>query len=80
MKKNEPIRMCISCRTRKPQKSLIRLQHNNSTIVPFKGIGRSFYVCRECSLIEKKLRGLFKRFSLSNEAKEQLIQYLEGVR
>ncbi|PAF45327.1 hypothetical protein BKH40_03815 [Helicobacter sp. 11S02629-2] len=43
------IRMCARCRKRLPQSSLFRLQVSNKEIVFFSGIGRSFYICDECS-------------------------------
>ena len=54
--------MCIACRSRHPQKSLIRLKQNGKEIVQYDGRGRSFYLCRECVENEKKLKGLAKRF------------------
>ena len=51
-----PIRMCICCRQRFSQKELIRLQCVDKELTPFKGKGRSFYLCCKCSsLKEKKL-------------------------
>jgi len=49
MKKHIPIRMCVSCRKRFPQKELIRLQKkDNNSVVSYNGIGRSFYICIDC--------------------------------
>ncbi len=62
MKKSQPIRMCISCRDRHPQKSLIRLKLEGKDVVAFDGKGRSFYLCDMCSKNEKKIKGLTKRF------------------
>ncbi len=52
MENGKPIRMCIVCKKRLPQKSLERLQCKEKMIVSFSGRGRSFYVCKEC--ISKK--------------------------
>ncbi len=46
--KEEPIRMCIVCRTRAAQSTLIRLQCQDSVLKVFTGVGRSFYVCQNC--------------------------------
>ncbi|OQX49697.1 MAG: hypothetical protein B5M46_04120 [Epsilonproteobacteria bacterium 4484_20] len=57
MKKSQPIRMCITCRSRHPQKSLIRF----------------FYLCRNCVNNEKKLKGLAKRFKQDLEQLARLL-------
>jgi len=62
MKKTQPIRMCISCRSREAQNSLYRLKQEGQEIVPYDGKGRSFYLCTACSKNEKKIKGLIKRF------------------
>jgi len=62
MKKSQPVRMCILCRKRLAQKSLIRLKHKDDLIVGYDGEGRSFYLCIECSEDHKKLLSLSKRF------------------
>ncbi|PAF50797.1 hypothetical protein BKH43_03970 [Helicobacter sp. 13S00401-1] len=41
--------MCVKCRKRLPQSRLFRLQVSNKEVVFFSGIGRSFYICDECS-------------------------------
>jgi predicted RNA-binding protein YlxR (DUF448 family) len=73
MKKSQPIRMCIACRSRYPQKSLIRLKQNGKEIVAFDGIGRSFYLCKECVRDEKKRKGLAKRFKQDLEQLTRLL-------
>jgi predicted RNA-binding protein YlxR (DUF448 family) len=79
MQKNEPIRMCVTCRIRQLQKKLIRLQQYNNNIFPFTGQGRSFYLCRACSKNEKKIKGLIKRFRLSADNSERFIKYLKEL-
>jgi predicted RNA-binding protein YlxR (DUF448 family) len=62
MKKLQPpIRMCLSCRTRYPQHSLIRLKEEDKRVVISNGKGRSFYVCSMCATDTKKIKGLAKR-------------------
>ncbi len=51
---SDPVRMCIHCRGRFLQAQLIRLQCENNQIRPFRGYGRSFYLCHDC-LEEKRL-------------------------
>jgi predicted RNA-binding protein YlxR (DUF448 family) len=67
MQKSQPIRMCIACRSRYPQHTLIRLKQEGNDIVAYNGFGRSFYVCDKCSKDTKKVKGLVKRFRLDEE-------------
>ena len=76
MKKSQPIRMCISCRDRHPQKSLIRLKLEGKDVVEFDGKGRSFYLCDSCSKNEKKIKGLTKRFKQDAERFVKLLKEL----
>jgi predicted RNA-binding protein YlxR (DUF448 family) len=55
-----PIRMCINCKNRYPQKDLIRLQCEKNVIISYTGKGRSFYICNNC-LEDKKLFKSFQR-------------------
>ncbi|NPA29228.1 MAG: DUF448 domain-containing protein [Epsilonproteobacteria bacterium] len=52
---SDPVRMCIHCRRRFLQAQLIRLQCENNHLRPFRGQGRSFYLCTSC-IDEPKLR------------------------
>jgi predicted RNA-binding protein YlxR (DUF448 family) len=76
MKKSQPIRMCISCRSRHPQKSLIRLKQEGQEVIEFDGKGRSFYLCDVCSNNEKKIKGLMKRFKQDEERFIKLLKML----
>lgn len=69
--------MCIACRSRLPQNNLIRLKQVNNHIVRYDGIGRSFYLCDECSTNEKKIKGLIKRFK---ENEERLVELLKELK
>jgi predicted RNA-binding protein YlxR (DUF448 family) len=51
---NQPLRMCISCRLRDAQNNLIRLQCVDSQLSLFRGVGRSFYICKICLKDDKK--------------------------
>ena len=77
MKKNNPIRMCITCRKREPQKTLMRLQLVDNHIVVYQGSGRSIYLCKECSLNEKKMNGVAKRFRLERSELSTILKELE---
>ncbi len=52
---NQPLRMCISCRKRDEQKKLLRLQCIDGSIEVFKGSRRSFYLCENCILDDRKV-------------------------
>lgn len=56
-------RMCVACRGRFAQDSLLRLQVKDGKIVAFSGFGRSFYLCDSCiesKNCEKILQKIFK--------------------
>ncbi len=42
------IRMCIFCKNRNEQKSLLRLKCENKKLVLYDGYNRSFYICCNC--------------------------------
>jgi len=76
MKKSQPTRMCIACRSKHPQNTLIRLKQNANEIVVYDGIGRSFYVCEQCIQNQKKVKGLVKRFKQDEEHFTKLLKEL----
>jgi len=76
MKKLQPIRMCIACRSRYPQNTLIRLRQNGKEVLAFDGKGRSFYLCNDCVKNEKKVKGLVKRFKQDAEHFTKLLKEL----
>ncbi len=76
MKKTQPIRMCISCRSRHPQNTLIRLKLSSKEVVVYDGEGRSFYLCSDCVKNEKKVKGLVKRFKLDAKRFVKLLKEL----
>jgi predicted RNA-binding protein YlxR (DUF448 family) len=76
MKKSQPTRMCIACRSRYPQNTLIRLKQEGKDVVAFDGKGRSFYLCHQCAVNEKKIKGLMKRFKQDEERFMKLLKEL----
>ena len=76
MKKSQPTRMCIACRSRHPQNTLIRLKQEGNQVVAFDGKGRSFYLCDVCVTNEKKVNGLVKRFKQDKELFTKLLKEL----
>jgi len=68
--------MCIACRARHPQNTLIRLKHEAKVIVAFNGESRSFYLCKRCGTNEKKVKGLVKRFKQDEEYFTKLLKEL----
>lgn len=76
MKKLQPIRMCVACRSRHPQNTLIRLRQNGKDVVAYDGTGRSFYLCNICVKNERKVKGLVKRFKQDSEQFTKLLTKL----
>lgn len=62
---NQPIRMCVVCRERFVQSSLIRLQCQQGSLSRYRGEGRSFYLCRGC-VEHKKTPGQLARHCKNN--------------
>ncbi|MBL0709133.1 MAG: hypothetical protein JJW00_08805 [Sulfurimonas sp.] len=69
--------MCISCREREEQNKLLRLQCVDGSLKSFIGSKRSFYICKNCILLEKKvLKALMRqcksgdRDKFTNQLKE----------
>ncbi|WP_455756590.1 hypothetical protein [Sulfurimonas sp.] len=75
---NQPIRMCISCRDRHQQNTLVRLQCKDGSLECFNGSGRSFYICRTCMINEKKIIKSLMRQCKSGE-KDKLISRLKEI-
>lgn len=65
----EPIRMCIICRERYKQKTLIRFQIINGKLIEFSKAGRSSYICSTCICLEeqKLVRTINGRLKLNNK-------------
>jgi predicted RNA-binding protein YlxR (DUF448 family) len=59
--------MCIACREKNRQDSMLRLQYIDNRIISYRGYGRSFYICINCSGNSKKIKGLTKRFKQDEE-------------
>ncbi len=76
MKKSLPIRMCIACRSKHPQNTLIRLKQVGKDVISSDGLGRNFYLCTICSKNEKKIKGLVKRFKQNEAQFTALIEML----
>ncbi len=75
---NKPLRMCISCRQRDTQEKLLRLQCENSHLSPFRGSGRSFYLCNTCQEDQKKVIKALMRQCKSGE-KDKLTNTLKEI-
>lgn len=78
MLERKPIRMCIVCKQRGFQDTLIRLQQKGDSIFLFQGFGRSFYVCHNCMDDAKKRVGLAKRFKVNSENFDKLLKEIDG--
>ncbi len=78
MTTRKPIRMCIVCKDRGFQNSLIRLQHIDENVVFFSGRKRSFYLCKDCLCDDKKRVGLSKRFKTEIQVFDNLLKEIDG--
>jgi predicted RNA-binding protein YlxR (DUF448 family) len=54
------IRMCVVCRERDNRDKMVRLQCKNREVLPFSGVGRSFYICKSC-INSKKLDKIIQK-------------------
>lgn len=77
-KKSTPVRMCILCRSRRPQNTLLRLQCQHKKLVRFTGSGRSFYLCESC-FEQKKLDRALARQCKTGETQMLLNQLKEII-
>lgn len=75
-----PIRMCIQCRQRQAQSSLIRLQCKDKTIQKFDGIGRSLYVCLTCIENPKLVKHLAGRCKSGKDSQNNISNILKELR
>lgn len=70
--------MCVSCRKRDIQSELLRLQCSDGALERFKGCGRSFYLCQECILSERKVSKALMRQCKSSD-RDRLINKLKEI-
>ena len=75
---HKPTRMCISCREKAGQDSFFRLRCEDGEIKPYKGFGRSFYLCNICLSTEKKLLKALMRQCKSSD-KDKLMNTLKEI-
>jgi predicted RNA-binding protein YlxR (DUF448 family) len=70
--------MCVSCRERDAQNNLFRLQCIDGSLTRFMGVGRSFYLCKNCIDQEKKVYKALMRQCRSND-KDKLTNKLKEI-
>lgn len=71
------IRMCICCRERFLQDSLLRLQIKNGILYLYTMNGRSFYVCQSCIVQVKLVNIISKTFKIKND--EKLVNFFKEM-
>lgn len=76
---SSPVRMCIVCRGRFPQESLLRLQYQDSKLQAFKGVGRSFYICQNCQNAPKLSEHIIRVCRLDKKYKEIIKSALKEI-
>jgi len=64
-------RMCVVCRSRLAQSSMKRLQCKNGELLRFTGVGRSFYLCKNCEN-SQKLDKIIKKICRKNISIEKI--------
>ena len=79
LKKQIMIRMCVQCRERFAQDTLLRLQSFEHKISPFKGMGRSFYVCKDCAPLESFTRHMMGKHKVPNNMHETFREQLKEI-
>jgi len=72
------IRMCVSCRNRDAQSTMLRLQCINGELNKFIGSGRSFYLCKNCLEEDKKISKTLMRQCRSKE-KDKYMSKLKEI-
>jgi len=88
MTKHQPERMCVACRSRKPQSELLRVvkspQHQPEPDVNCKKPGRGAYVCyaEKCMRLAVKKRAFAHHLKATSEASllNQLLDLLHARR
>jgi len=75
---HQPTRMCVSCREKETQLNLFRLRCVDGDLIPFNGVGRSFYLCHSCLSDEKKLIKTLMRQCKSGD-KDKLMNKLKEI-
>ena len=74
--RKKPIRMCVVCKKRFFKQSLNRLQCKDKKLIHFSGVGRSFYVCKDCITSKKFIQYISKLCKLTKEeAKKQIFHF-----
>ena len=70
--------MCVSCRERDMQTQLLRLQCINGDIDKYIDSGRSFYLCKNCLEVEKKISKALMR-QCRNKDKDKFMKQLKEI-
>ncbi|RDU71735.1 DUF448 domain-containing protein [Helicobacter brantae] len=70
-------RMCVVCRQKYLQSTMMRLCVKNEKIEVFCGFGRSFYLCKECADKPKSVERILKSRKLNTQ--ENQIQLKEII-
>ncbi len=71
------IRMCICCRQRFLQDSLLRLQIKDGALCLYTMSGRSFYICKDCVTQVKVVSIICRIFKIKNN--ENLVNFFKEI-
>ena len=71
------IRMCVCCKRRFSQDSLLRLQIKDGILSLYTMRGRSFYICYTCLLQTKITNKICKIFKINND--EEVVNFFKEI-
>ena len=60
------------CRDRLSRKEMLRLQCQNKEIITFSGVGRSFYICKNC-INDKKLDKIIQKICKTDKTNSKIL-------
>ena len=73
------IRMCVVCRERLLQKDMLRFQCKNREVIPFLGIGGSFYICKSCMNSKKLDKIIQKICKVDKDKSKQIVTKIKEI-
>ena len=71
------IRMCVCCRGRFSQDSLLRLQIKDGELSLYTMSGRSFYLCETCLMQTKTTNKICKILKINND--EKVVNFFKEI-
>ena len=66
------IRQCVVCRTRMPQRDLVRFKYGETRLSLYDGYGRSFYACLACLVTPKAVVKIKRQLGIGETSFDEL--------